>query len=410
MSAPRRRKGEGSVARYHREQEGCPPVDPATGERPDHTCKARYRARVWVTTSTGQRVRKEVYGLTEAEVLRKVKDLNVAEAKGQVVRGNGLTVEQWLAAWYEEVKPDLKVNTRKGYEVYMRNYLVPHVGRHRLDRLTPDHVARMYRNLAAKGLSAATVRGCHAILRRSLKIAVRRGKVARNVCEMVDPPSIAHIKPKGGLPLDDAWAVLRAADRDPRFWLALLTGMRQGECLGLRWCDLYLDVPEGEWPFLVVRQALSWVRGPEGTGPVFDTPKSAASTDREVPLVPALADRLRAHRDKAMAAGAKDTDLVFPNQAGRPQDPRRDHERWLRLVKRAGVKGHYTLHQARNTTAGLLELAGVPDRVVAEILGHSQVTMTHHYQRGNAAPRLAAMQALNGYVQAALEAGEGPAA
>jgi integrase len=377
----------------------------------DHECTAPFRARVWVHTSTGERVRKVVYGTTQGEVLRKVKALNVAEAKGQVVRASGLTVEQWLAAWYEEAKPGLKVNTRKGYETYMRNYLVPHVGRHQLDRLTPDHVARMYRDLAAKGLSAATVRGVHAILRRSLKVAVRRGKVARNVCEMVDPPSIAHIKPKGGLPLDDAWAVLRTAGDDPRFWLALLTGMRQGEALGLRWCDLYLDVPEGEWPFLVVRQALSWVRGEGGTtGPVFDTPKSAASTDREVPLVPALADRLRKHRDKAMAAGAKDADLVFANQAGRPQDPRRDHDRWLRLVKRAGVEGHYTLHQARNTTAGLLELAGVPDRVVAEILGHSQVSMTHHYQRGNAAPRLAAMQALSGYVAAALEAGEGGAA
>lgn len=418
MTAPRRRKGEGSVSRNHADRYGCPAsVD---GERPDHKCAAPYRARVWVHTSGGDRVRKTVYGTTEREVLGKVKVLNVAEAKGEVVRASGVTVADWLAQWFDAAKaprdgkPGLKINTQVGYEKVIRLYLVPHVGRLALDRLQPKHVDAMYQKLRQQGLAEPTIRQAHAVLRRALVVAVRQGLVGRNVADLVEPPKARSAKPKestGPMLLDDALRALRAAGPNPRYWLALLAGLRQGEALALRWADLYLEVPEGEWPHLVVRQAVTVLRSSAAAalglepGIHYDSPKSRESTDRMVPLVAPLPEYLRAARDKAYAAGAQPTDLVFTNTKGNPMDSRRDHNGWLALLDLAGVGQHYSLHQARNTTAGLLELAGVPDRVVAAILGHSQVSMTHHYQRGNVAALGQAAEALTGFLRDTLALG-----
>jgi integrase len=401
MSAPRRRKGEGSVGRWHREQEGCPPVDPTTGERPDHKCTARYRARVWVVAHDGTRVRKTVYGLTEREVLRKVKDLTVEEAQRTLLGTRAMKVGEWLDQWLEECEAsnDYKPNTLVTYRGKINTYLKPHLGKHRLDKLTDDHVTDFYAALRRQGLSSSTVRLCHGILSKALRVAERRGKVARNVCRLVEPPKVGKRSPKRGpMTVEEAQRVLEAAGEDARWWVALLTGMRQGECLALRWRDVHLDVENGEvHPYLVVRQSLSYVTS---VGFVFDTPKSDASTDREVPLVPPLAARLRLARDRAFTEGATDDSLVFPNPRKRdtPLYPNQDYRNWQTILDRAKVERR-PLHTARNTAAALLELAGVSPRVVAQVLGHTHVDMTFHYQQGNRVSLGLAAGALTEYLE-----------
>lgn len=397
--APRRRKGEGSVARWHREDRGCPPV--LDGVRPDHRCTAPYRARVWVTTATGQRVRKEVFGTTEKEVLKAVKDLTVKEGTGRLVAASP-TVEDWLRTdgqggpnWWTEATQEhgrkpLKITTRKTYVSYINQYLIPGLGKHRLDKLKVDQVERLYDDMRAKGLSESTVRQAHNILHRALRVAQRKGKVAVNVTDLLEPPSVVQGS-RQGLTVAQAWAVLRTAGENPRHWVSLLAGIRQGEALGLQWGDVELDE---ESPFLVVRRTL--VRAP-GRGLVFDTPKSRTSTDRVIPLVPPVAARLRAARAKAFAEGATVDDQVFTNRLGTALDPRKDYQGWVDLLKAAGVP-HTALHAARNTTAHLLEDAGVPARVVSEILGHSSVQMTYRYQQGNVPARVEAMKALDAHM------------
>jgi integrase len=395
-ASPRRRKGEGSITRFHNHPT-CPPVGP-DGVRPEHRCQGPYRARVWVTTMTGQKVRKTVYGKTEREVIQGLKKLTAQEVTGTVVQTSA-TVKEWLrtdaqevglANYWSELAPSLKVNTRKGYVSKINQYILPHLGRHRLDRLTPEHVAQMYADMRKKGLAEATLRQTHAILSRALKVAMRRGKVSRNVCDLVDPPSTKVTK-RRPLTVEDAWKVLHLCGDAPRFWVALMTGLRQGEALALRWSDIHLDGQP--MPYLVVREAVSW----DG-GPVFDTPKSEQSTNRVVPLVTPVADRLRKAHENHVAQGGTEDDLVFANpRTGRAMDPRKDWMAWTVMLDLAGVP-HTALHAARNTTAALLEDAGVPDRVVAEILGHTTVQMTHGYQAGNVAAKVEAMKALDEYM------------
>jgi integrase len=398
-NGPRRRKGEGSISRMH-DHPTCPPVGP-DGVRPEHDCQGRYRARIWVVTMTGQKTRPTVYGKTEREVINKLKQLTAKAVTNSVTTGGSITVRDWMQPdpgegrenYWTEAVDGWKVNTRKGNRSKINQHILPHLGPVRLDKLTPGHLEKMYAAMRKQGLAEATLRQTHMILSRGLKIAARRGKMARNVCELVDPPGTFANK-RRALTVDEAWRVLRLCGDNPRFWLALMNGLRQGEVLGLHWDEVELDgLP---MPFLRTREALSW---DEQGQPVFDTPKSAQSTDRVVFLVPPVVERLRKHKAAELDAGrGRPRDLVFPNpRTGRPMDAKRDWLLWTTLLELAGVP-HTQLHAARDTTAKLLEDAGVPDRVVAEILGHAQVRMTHRYQEGNLPARAEAMRALAEYM------------
>ena len=411
-TAARRRKGEGGIDRHHITGPCPAPVD---GVRPGHKCTRPYRARVWATTGQGGRKRVTVYGKTEAEVLRKVRSLHAAEAKGEVVAST-TTVKDWMSTaddatgWWAIAAPTLKANTRKGYASKINTYIIPHLGHRKLTTLQPEHVRGMYDAMRKQGLSGGTCLGVHAILRRALKVAVREGKAARNVCDsnVMDAPTAKRVARKP-LTVEDAWKVLRCAGDNPRPWVALLTGLRQGEALALRWHDLHLLDGEGlcstcgdvhadsdgtPAPFLVVAEAVS---RETGKGLVYDNPKSATSTNRVVPLVTPVAARLAVARAKALANGATAEGFVFTAPRGGPVYAQQDWSAWTALLDLAGVE-HVSLHGARHTTAHLLEDAGVADRVVAEILGHSTVQVTHGYQQGNLPAKQQAMRALEAHL------------
>lgn len=398
----RRRKGEGSISRFHEASKGCPPVG-ANGLRPEHPCKANYRARQWVETMTGERKRKTIYGKTEQEVIKALKKLNAEEERRAIVAAT-VTVRDWMRPdaeglgitnWWTEYAPQWKVNTRKGYKSRIEQTILPALGSYRLDKLTPDHVVKMYAAMRRAGLSDGSVRNTHMILSRALTVAMRRGKVARNVCKMIDPPSVKDRKKPTALAVSEAWRVLRLAGDDPRFWLALLAGLRQGEALALRWSDMHEsdDLP---FPHLVVREALS---RETGVGLVFDSPKSNASTDRIVPLIPPVAERVAKARAEHYANGGTDEDLVFRSVTGHPRSAQNDWQQWSALLKIAAVE-HRPLHAARHTTAHLLEDCKVPARVAAEILGHSTVQVTHGYQAGNLPALREALKALGEHMAA----------
>lgn len=331
----------------------------------------------------GKRIRKNFYGATKREVQVKLADAKKAQGSGTLVMTSP-TMEAWLNYWLDVicVERGLKVNTMKSHRSKVQTYLIPHLGRHRVDKLQPEHVRAMYAAMRAQGLSEATLRQTHAILRRALEVAVREGKASRNVAAIIDPPKTARQK-RTGLSVTQARTVLQGAGL--RWYVALYLGMRQAEALGLRWSDVHLDA---EIPFLMIRQTL--VRKP-GEGLVFDTPKSDAS-NRLVPLPTVVLSRFKVAWAEHLAAGGTRDDLVFTRN-GKPIDHRADWQEWTDLLANAGVP-HVALHAARNTAASLLEQAGVPDRMVAQILGQSTVQVTHGYQSADL-PRMAdALQAL----------------
>ena len=197
----RRGRREGSVSQRHNHPT-CPPL--INGTRPEHRCKGTWVAMLDLGVVGGKRRRKALYGRTRAEAAAKLQDAIEAHKTHSLAVGS-VTVEAWLRYWLDVVCPErgLKVNTMKSHRSKVDTYLVPHLGRLRLDRLEPGHVRAMYAAMRDQGLSEATLRQTHAILHRALKVAERERKVARNVAAMIDPPGTVKGK-RVGLTLEQA--------------------------------------------------------------------------------------------------------------------------------------------------------------------------------------------------------------
>jgi len=203
---------------------------------------------------------------------------------------------------------------------------------------------------------------------------MQRGRVTRNVATLVDAPT-ARREEVEPLTTADARRILDLAKDLPngtRWSVALALGLRQGEALGLLWDAVDLDAGT-----LTVRRAL---QRQAGKGLMLVEPKSRAGR-RTIKLPEPLRDALRAHRvaqaEQRLAAANvwEDRGFVFCQTNGRPIDARRDWLDWKALLKAAGVRDA-RLHDARHTAATLLLQQGVPARVVMEILGHSQISLT----------------------------------
>lgn len=370
-----KRRGRGEGAIYRRESDGL-------------WCSV---LSLGVDPITGRRRRRTLYGKTKREVRERLLDAQRAQRDGTLVV-HTKTVGQWLGYWHTVVAPErVRPSTLRGYDAWIRR-MTPLIGRLPLEQLRPEHVRGMYSVLRADGLGESSVRQCHAILRRALVVAQREGKVSRNVCDLIDPPSGSgrHRLP---LTLDQARAVLDASAGDPleaRWWLALWLGMRQGEVLGLQW--RHVDLAAG---LISVEQA---VQRQTGKGVVVVPPKSPSSV-RVIPMPTSVMARLHVLVARRSPFRCGSHDFVFQAESGfanRPIDPRRDHEAWTALLVRAGVP-HAPLHAARTTAATLMLDAGVDAKLISEILGHAKVSMTRDvYQRGSDDMHRRAVQSLDG--------------
>ncbi|MDQ6875801.1 MAG: site-specific integrase [Actinomycetota bacterium] len=323
----------------------------------------------------GVRDRRHVSGERRADVVAKVRQLEQRRDEGVLTTTGRTTVAAWLTHWLDSIAArKVRPSTLDGYGSLIRVRIIPALGHHRLDRLQPEHLERFYAAMTAEGLSGATVLKMHRVMSRAFTVAVQRGRVARNVCRLVDAPSVVRreVRP---LTAAEARALLQTAkgQRNAARWtVALSLGLRQGEALGLPWAAVDLDVGT-----LTVRQALQRQRG---VGLVIVEPKSAAG-HRTITLPPSLRDALRVQRveqaAERLAAGSEWADhrLVFAQVNGRPVDHSADYAAWKALLRAAGVRDA-RLHDARHTAATLLLQQGVPARVAMEILGHSQISLT----------------------------------
>lgn len=367
----RRTRGDGGLSQRH-DHPTCPPLN-GKGQRPKHSCKGRWAGKLNVTID-GRKRTKYVYGRTQKEARIKLETARRQSEAGTVVIG-ARSVEWWMTHWLERIAPRrVKPLTLAGYESKVRRYIIPHLGHYRLDQLQPEHIRVWHDMLRESGgvndrpLAEASVRQAHAILCKALLDAVRDRKLPHSPAENVDSPG-TETNERERLTLQQAQAALRAAGGDPRWWLAIFYGMRQGECLGLRWGDVDLEART-----LTIAQTLQMDRG----RPTFGPPKSRASR-RTMPLLGQIEARLRLARP----ADVRDDTLVFRN-GGEPIRPWVDNRAWHELLSTTGLPS-VALHSARNTAADVLEAARVPDRLAAQILGHGSVKMTHRYTRGELA-------------------------
>lgn len=320
----------------------------------------------------GKRRRRTVTADTRRDVALRLRKLAREVEAGAI--GDDITVEHWMAHWLDEICParGLKPSTIYGYRSKTATWITPTIGRILLRKLTPQHVRNLHKRMRDDGKAEATVRQVHAILSRALTVAEREQRVSRNVAALVDAPSIGD-KHHEALTVDQAKAVLAAAPTPrelARHVCALILGLRRGEALALRWRDV--DLEHG---LMRVQESVDWT---PGNGAQLGTVKSQAS-DRIIPLPAGVVGVLARLRQEDPHG-----DWLFPGPDGNHQShAKSDWKQWRDALVRAGVP-HVPHHGARASAASLLMEMGVPDRVIADILGHADVQITKRaYLRSN---------------------------
>jgi integrase len=328
------------------------PPDPLTGERRRQTGTFR--------------TRKEA----ESQMAQWIADIE----RGTAIDVTKLTVGEYLTQWLASLGESVRPQTQRRYADLLGQHTIPTLGHVALPKLAAPHVRALYADLLAAGLSNMTVRLVHMVLHRALKQAVHDGLLGRNVTEAVRAP-------RKTVPEYTAWTAEQAArflatadqDAERALWrLAILTGLRRGELLGIKWDDL--DFTRGT---LAVRRSRS--RSASGNWET-GAPKTTSGR-RSVALPRSVVDALRLHRTRQgeyrlrLGSAYRDEGWVFAGALGGPLHVNSLVCRFERLMTRAAVP-RLRFHDLRHTAATLMLANGEHPKKVQAQLGHANIAIT----------------------------------
>ncbi len=317
--------------------------------------------------------RKKFYFEKKQDAVRKKNEALRELEQGTLASGGRKKLGEYLEDWLENShKSKLRIGTYVNYKKKV-GYLVEGLGEVWLQKLTPEQVQTFLQRKLDDGLSSKTVREIYGVLRLALKGAVRWGMVSRNVCDLVDPPTVVS---REAVPLSEEQArilvrCVRGHRLEVLLAMAVVTGMRRGELLALRWSNVDSDRRR-----LLVLHSVDFVAG---YGYVEGKPKTSAGK-RWVSLPGFLVDMLKQQRVqqlelKKVAKVWIDHDLVFPNLSGGYLHPNHMGEKFRGILKEAGLPALH-FHDLRHSAATILLCMGVNVKVIQELLGHSDISVT----------------------------------
>ena len=355
------------------------------------------RGRTWSyvirvpDSATGVSKPRWVGGFETEEAAKAARDeARVRSRRGEYVNRSTLTVADYLAEWVDAHAPAVKPKTLAGYRHDIDHYIVPRIGRMRLQALRPAVISKLYRDLAEHGghdggpLSAWTVSHIHRTLRKALADAVHVEQLlATNPAERSKRPRDCGQEPTRVWTAGQLDAFLTAAQshRLHAFYrLAAYTGARRGELLYLRWQAVDLDAAE-----VTFGGSTAVIQGQRIEGTTKGGRSRVVSIDSETVAV--LREHQRHQGEERLAAGSAwnvNGGLVFTSRWGEPLYPDTVTALMSKLIrehnKSVSAPGealpHARLHDLRHLHATTLLLAGVPVHVVAARLGHADPAVT----------------------------------
>ena len=334
----------------------------------------RWEAKYTVYTAEGPK-RRALYGKTRKVAADKLARALADRTSGHTFDTENMTVGEYLDRWLNDSdKGSVRTSTYERHEQIVRLHLKPALGRLKLSKLTPAHVQGLYRDKLDSGLSPATVQKIHTVLHKALTQALKWNMIPRNAADVVKAPRPV---PEEMHPLspDEARNLIEAARGDKLeapYILAVHTGMRQGELLGLKWEDV--DLNEG---VIHIRRTVVRSGGRISLG----EPKTKGSR-RPVHLTGAAVEALKAHLERQLEDIERlgdlyrDHGLVFTSEVGTLINPSNLRRRsFAPLLQRAGLP-RIRFHDLRHTCAKLLLSRNVHPKYVQELLGHATVAIT----------------------------------
>ena len=344
-------------------------------KRKDSRWEGRYTAGY--DPKTGKRIIKNVLGKTQAEVKQKLSTAMEACKAVDVVRSDDYTVAEWLRTWFAlYAKPNIRPTTARSYQGSMELHIIPRIGCIKLNKLTGRDIQKLYKDLMENGrlrkaqkskqpgLSSTTVRGIHMMLHNALDRAVKERLILRNPTEDCIIPKVQKQEMKILHP-EDMKAYLEAAEKRgvlPMFYLELVSGIRKGELVALRWEDLDVE----HRTISVSKQAL----GGLGKELVVNRPKTENSI-RAISIPQDAVDLLVLEHEKH-----PENPYLFPSPlTGGMYHPDSVVNLHKKILKDAGLE-HIRFHDLRHTFATMALQNGVDVKTVSNILGHYDAGFT----------------------------------
>lgn len=356
--------------------------------------------------ATGETKRKKITGSTQKEVAAAGKKFLKSIEDGLLPEANKITLWDWVDRWLTDyIKPNVRIKSYEKYETTLRCYIKPTLGTVIITKLKSPDIQRVLNELLVsggakgKGVSSTTVRITRRYLIMSLDKAVKVGMISRNVAKETDPPRLVtkEITP---LTAVQAELLIKTAKEGEYMYhgvkqrqkptvgrqylkvmaamaveLALGTGMRLGECFGLKWDDIDFERNSVSVQRALVTSATK--------GMIFEEPKTKSSK-RKIPVTEKLIKALERYRKEqqwfAHLLGDKFNNienLVLTNWFGTPMDTVNfTNAHFKRMIAYAGMDKSFSFHDLRHTHATLLLNQGVNIKVISERLGHTTINMT----------------------------------
>lgn len=359
--AKRRGKGEGSIT--YRKNRGVYQGLVLLGYNP----------------KTGLPKRKYFYGKTKKEVKEKIHKALGEIHSGTYIEPSRTSVKEQFLTWLENKKPHVTYNTYRNYKLMIEKHIIPFIGNKTLSKLTTQDIQELINekmndlNPQGKPLSSRTIKYIYSTINTVLKKAAAERIISFNPAETVEIPKQKkrEIKP---LTFEEVKKFLNSNKDDPYyagFLLAIYSGVRLGELLGLRWEDIDFSSPK-----ISVRQQVAL----EENGERIRPPKTEESI-RDIPIPDMVAEELRRHKTEqarhkmSLGPNYQDYDLVFATYLGTPYSPTNYSKYFKRAQKRAGLEG-FRFHDLRHTFATLSLQAGIPAKTIQKWLGHTSVVVT----------------------------------
>ncbi|MEW6572871.1 MAG: site-specific integrase [Bacillota bacterium] len=326
---------------------------------------------------------------------KRLNDLLSLLGKGYTINPEKMTFGEFLDRWLADYgRSNLSERTLYDYTHIINYHIKPELGDLHLIKLHPSHLREFYGKLlregrkdnkktVGRGLAPAYVKKIHVIIHEALKHAVKWELAYRNVADAVDPPRVRReeVVPLSEAELDRLFNTVTDTYLYVPTCIAVATGMRLGEVLGLRWQDV--DLKRG---VITIRQAQKMRRQKNEDGITYEItygPPKSKNSKRSVEIPPSLVELLKRHRleqkkDKLFFGAAyQDNGLVCCLQDGRPIRNESFGSHFRDVAHKAGLK--ISFHSLRHCHASWLVRMGESLKVVSARLGHSGIGITADY-------------------------------
>ncbi|MBR1606981.1 MAG: site-specific integrase [Clostridia bacterium] len=347
-------------------------------QRKDGTWEARFT--VGRDPGSGKQRQKSVYGKTEAEVAQKLRTITHEIDAGAYKEPSRMTVNQWLKIWLEEYTGSVKENTLVSYRVQVEHNIVPAIGALKLSGVQPHHIQAAINKLSkrtVKPLSAKSVKNVFGVLHKAMGQAVLNGYLTKNPCDGVQLPRVTkkEILPLNETEIHSFLGAIKGHRNEIVFRVALFTGMREAELMGLTWDRI--DFKAGT--ILVDRQMIHEKK----KGGAYKFAPTKTSNIRRIRPASVVMSWLQAWKKEQavqrLSMGEqwnKDFEnLVFTDPLGRHLSNTTLTHEAKRLGEKIGKPG-FRFHDLRHSYATAAIRAGDDLKSISTNLGHASISIT----------------------------------